>query len=461
MAKGISREQQLANLRAAQAEQMVPVTGAGNFVGQQMGSNPLTPPPQTQDQSASQFLQSDATRKAFQSAFGAAGQSPFARGTTLEFLRSGGKGTPTDYISGPDSPYAMPESWQGEYDPEKPIAITGAVNAAQRAGADAKDQQNVYQQALAAAQQSVGGAKERVKGLDSSGFQRESGRRYSSELDAAGNVIAINALRQPKGEGTLTEKELQDKSWRAAGSQGGAGNPFTPNLDKFKSVQDPESMAMAAKNAEIYRQSKMAEGRGAAEEVKARQAERNEKLVKMGIDPKTMESNPNAGPTVQTATYDPSKDAAAALQAGRDKAAEYYKKGEGLYKEAAGVKKEAEAMPYIKGTPTEGAGGGMMSPIAKGEAPTKAKGLEQSAQSAMKQGVMESDAGVIKSSALSSIPKTNISKIEVPKGKVNPDGSVQSGTVYSSAIGKLDSRAIAKAEEQKSFKEKKKETPKV
>jgi len=111
---------------------------------------------------------------------------------------------------------------------ESPITAPQAQNRAQ-AG---KMQSTAMQDAMKAIQEATtrSGKLEKMEG-----FQREVGREYSPERDVAGNIIAMNALSRA-GE-TLTPEELRAKSYRAAGSEGGAGNPFTPNLDKFKARQ--------------------------------------------------------------------------------------------------------------------------------------------------------------------------------------------------------------------------------
>jgi len=75
------------------------------------------------------------------------------------------------------------------------------------------------------------------------GFKPEAGRRYSVEKDAAGNIIKVNALMtaREKALGGVAPGVLEGKSWKAEGSEGGAGHPFTPNLDKFKAQQTWQS----------------------------------------------------------------------------------------------------------------------------------------------------------------------------------------------------------------------------
>ncbi len=85
-------------------------------------------------------------------------------------------------------------------------------------------------------QPNKGGAQD----LASVGFQAEPNRSYSTEKDAAGNIISISPLAQAREDPLLT---AQAKGWKAPGSEGGAGSPFTPNLNKFIASQNPDVMA--------------------------------------------------------------------------------------------------------------------------------------------------------------------------------------------------------------------------
>ena len=129
----------------------------------------------------------------------------------------------------------MPQDWSLGKSPQ---------NTAQAGKAASKSQQQSYDEALKAATTAWQGAKERTSALEGlKGFTPEQGRRYSTEKDAAGNIIAVHAL-QTAGEALLGGRapgELEKKSWTAQQATGTSG-PFTPNLDKFKARQTPEAL---------------------------------------------------------------------------------------------------------------------------------------------------------------------------------------------------------------------------
>ena len=267
----ISREQQLANLRAAQAAQPKARMSEGSYMMGTSEDIPALPPEENLDiklgrQQDSQQAQQYAN--IFKQAFQQAGTSPFQQGKPLELLRQGGSGAPTPYLSGPDSPYEFPvtEAAAGMADKQKPwmaseapVGNMDARNAAQFADARSKAAQENYKLAVEAAQGISGAAKKGAAALGytattdasgrtslggqdlaAAGFNRERGRAYNVERSAAGDIIGMRAI-QKAGEDT-TREDLASKGWSAAGSKGGAGSPFTPSLDKFKAVQNPEAL---------------------------------------------------------------------------------------------------------------------------------------------------------------------------------------------------------------------------
>jgi len=118
----------------------------------------------------------------------------------------------------------------GEFS-QSPITNPSAQNAAQKA--------NQYSEALEAARKSVDEAIGRSGKMEKlEGFTPEEGRRYSTERDVAGNIISVTPLARVKEDPRIT---AQAKGYKAPGYEGGAGNPFTPNLDKFKARQTAES----------------------------------------------------------------------------------------------------------------------------------------------------------------------------------------------------------------------------
>jgi hypothetical protein len=134
---------------------------------------------------------------------------------------------------------------------QSPITNPSAQNTAQRS--------NQYSEALEAARKSVDEAIGRSGKMEKmGGFTPEEGRRYSTERDVAGNIISVTPLAQVKEDPLVTAMQ---KGYKAKGYEGGAGNPFTPNLDKFKARQDPNvlSQTMAGMNPSDVAQSQYAQ----------------------------------------------------------------------------------------------------------------------------------------------------------------------------------------------------------
>jgi hypothetical protein len=142
------------------------------------------------------------------------------------------------FFAGKGSPFDMSVS---------PIANPQAQNTAQRGDGASKQLQDAYD----AVQKHISGAKSLgfdysdkdspmygKQDLRAAGFKREEGRRYSTQRDAAGNIIGMEALSKPMED--ITQEELAAKSWRPKGSESTLGNPFTPNLDKFIARQTPQ-----------------------------------------------------------------------------------------------------------------------------------------------------------------------------------------------------------------------------
>jgi len=139
-------------------------------------------------------------------------------------------------------------------DSSVPLSATNANNRAQQGGKDSQALQEAYKSVMKSQQNAAAmgfgsidkagkytenqqGGVNQIGGSQSLaqiGFKPDPRRAYSTEKDSAGNIIGITPLSL-KGEDPLVTAAA--KGWKAPGSEGGAGSPFTPNLDKFKARQ--------------------------------------------------------------------------------------------------------------------------------------------------------------------------------------------------------------------------------
>jgi hypothetical protein len=325
-------------------------------------------------------------------------------------------------------------------DSSVPLSATNANNRAQQGDKDSKSLQEAYESVMKSQQNAAAmgfgtlGKDEQGKqtytegggqDLAAAGFNREPGRRYAVERDTAGNVIGMQALGKHRAGGMsedITREELQAKSWKAKGSEGGAGSPFTPNLDKFKARQDPNLLAatMAGQNPSDLQQMDKAMDvakkftiPAMKEQQIARDAETRSTMIKMGINPDTKESMPGlpAGWTQKTATLDTSADAAKAMQDAREKADPYFDVATDLSKGANDIDKARRDRMYREGQ-TRG-----MSTMKDYQDVLAARDARKGTVEAVKQYGKEIQAGANESGRLSSIPKTTITETQTPYGQ--------------------------------------------
>ena len=223
---------------------------------------------------------------------------------------------------------------------ESPITATGAQNAAQSGFSASDALQKAYSSVMdsqknAAAlgfgtlgkdkegKQTYAPNKGGTQDLSSVGFTPEEGRRYSTERDAAGNIISITPLANPKEEPLVAQ---MSKGFKAAGSEGGAANPFTPNLDKFKARQDADVLAqtMIGQNPSDVAQMRQAVSNAAYDSTN-RRAQRASDLASKGLSQTASGSleqiqgqRPSSMAGITTNVLDTTNEANQALQAGRD-----------------------------------------------------------------------------------------------------------------------------------------------
>jgi hypothetical protein len=146
------------------------------------------------------------------------------------------------------------DAGETKIDSSVPLSATNANNRAQQGGKDSQALQDAYESVMKSQQNAAAmgfgsidkagkytenqqGGVNQIGGSQSLaqiGFKPDPRRAYSTEKDSAGNIIAITPLSL-KGEDPLVTAAA--KGWKAPGSEGGAGSPFTPNLDKFKARQ--------------------------------------------------------------------------------------------------------------------------------------------------------------------------------------------------------------------------------
>jgi hypothetical protein len=173
--------------------------------------------------------------------------TPFGQQAVSDLFQQGAMGR-SEYFAGKGSPFDISEG---------SLANPNAQNTAQRSKETAGSLADGYKAVADAMSGSIDmGFGKMVKdssgktsyqpnkgggqNLASVGFQADPKRSYSTEKDAAGNVISISPLAKA-GEDPLVT--AQAKGWKAPGSEGGAGSPFTPNLNKFIASQNPDVMA--------------------------------------------------------------------------------------------------------------------------------------------------------------------------------------------------------------------------
>lgn len=230
---------------------------------------------------------------------------------------------------------------------ESPITAPQAQNQAQ-AG---KMQSTAMQDAMKAIQEATtrSGKLEKMEG-----FKPEVGRRYSAEKDVAGNVIAEHALATPyeKEMGGLPSGYLEGKSWRAAGSEGGAGHPFTPNLDKFQARQDSNVLAqtMIGQNPSDVAQMRQAVSNAAYDSTN-RRAQRAGDLASKGLSQTASGSleqiqgqRPSSMANITSNVLDTTNEANQALQKGRDVSSQKFNESTNLANRANAQSQSATQM---------------------------------------------------------------------------------------------------------------------
>jgi len=311
-------------------------------------------------------------------------------------------------------------------------AISGSVKMGFGKMVKGEDGKETYQQ-NPLSQRNIGGNQD----FAALGFKADPKRRYATEKDVAGNIIAITPLAKA-GEDPFDTS--QAKGWTAPGYGGGAGSPFTPNLDKFQAKQDTELLAatMAGQNP-----SDVAQMRGRVTnaanfripQIKKEQEARAQKMRDMGINPDPngapLQNRPSAQMQNTTATYDPTSEANAALAASRAKAEKEYAQGQELYDTYKDLKGQQEKMSY-------GSGATMSSNLAYQTRKAAEEAGKQST-AATKRGMDQTMKGAKEYTDLMDIPKTTLTQSRTPYGDV-----------YSSA-GSIDKRALDKAKKNKIF----------
>lgn len=327
-------------------------------------------------------------------------------------------------------------------DSTTPTAIPTAQNSAQLGAKQSDALQSAYDSVMKSQQNAVGmgfgsidkegkytenqqGGVNQIGGsqsLSQIGFKPDRRRSYSTEKDSAGNIIGITPLSLKDEDPLVTAAA---KGWKAPGSEGGAGSPFTPNLDKFKARQDPNVLAatMAGQNQSDLEQMDKAMNvakkftiPSMKEQQIARDAETRSTMMKMGIDPSTQQSLAGQRPSdkdfqQKTATLDTSADAAKAMQDARTKADPYFDVATDLSKGANEIDKARRDHMYREGQ-TSG-----MSTLKDYQDVLAARDARKGSVEAVKQYGKEIQAGANESGRLSSIPKTTITETQTPYGQ--------------------------------------------
>jgi hypothetical protein len=384
----LTREQQIANLRRAQAEQAQ---------YQQEYEGAYAVPPVRSQQTIEEATEADiynypglfpfAKKTPKQTAFdptapwapkgGARNTSPMP----LDYATAMGGGQPTinqfgQAFSGFQEGVTGRPAWMNQpldlgTQAQSPLDAANARNRAQQGEVDSKRLQNAYKSVVESQQgaanmgfgtigkdgkytQNQGGAQD----LEAAGFKRETGRRYSAERDTAGNIIAMHALQGSNEKGVpedITREELEKKSWSGNRSDGSPGHPFTPNLDKFKAKQDANWLAQTTvgQNPSDVAQMRYAQQKAAVAAanpdpaVTQQKQALDEKLRAMNINPKTMEQYPEGGGyhpenqlTSKTGMLDTSGDAQQAWEQGKQTANAWEQQGASLFNQADQLKQE-------------------------------------------------------------------------------------------------------------------------
>lgn len=311
-----------------------------------------------------------------------------------------------------------------------PVGNTGALNANQ----DGMKQSESLQRNLKAIQDArkeakIFGFTEKGQDLASAGFVREPGRTYNVERDAAGNIIGMQANRKRQGSRMedITPEELAAKSWSP---QSKTGDPFTPNLSKFRARQDEESLKTADFNEQTRRQQALAD---ASAKVRAQQAERDERLKTQGLKmnpdgsvTKADQSAPVAGTTTTPFKVDTSKQAADTLAQGKEKA-------EGMWTQAENLSNAADAMRQDRAKRIGQQG---MSTMADYSNAKQEQAARDASSNLIKQGTKAFSTASQQATALGSAPKTEGQRIEGQYGTgVASSTGAPLGKAYEQATG--------------------------